>query len=247
MKISIVTAVYNAARTIESTLKSVRAQTYPELEHIVIDGGSTDGTLEVLERYRGNLAALVSERDRGIYDAMNKGLRLATGEIIGTLNADDYYASADVLRKVAEAMESSGADVAWGDLEYVEAGDTARIVRRWRSSPYRPGAFRHGWMPPHPTFFVRRSVYERYGLFREDMKIGADYELMLRVLERHRVRGVYVPEVLVKMRMGGVSNPRFSNVIRVNREAWRAWRVNGMRPAPWTIPLKVFRKLSQFR
>jgi glycosyltransferase involved in cell wall biosynthesis len=245
-RVSIITVVFNNARTIASAIESVRAQSYPSIEHIVVDGGSTDGTLEVLERYRDGLARVIPGPDRGIYDAMNKGLAAATGDIVGTLNSDDFYANPRVVETVVRAMVKSGVDAVWGDLEYVGNQDTANVVRRWKSSPYAPGKFRWGWMPPHPTFFVRRSVYERFGFFRDEFRIAADYELMLRFLEKNRVSCRYIPEVLVKMRLGGVSNRTIGGIVRANREAWRAWRMNGLPVLLHTIVLKIVRKLFQF-
>jgi glycosyltransferase involved in cell wall biosynthesis len=244
--VSIITAVFNNARTLASAIESVRAQTYPAIEHIIIDGGSTDGTLEVIERYRAGFAKVVSEPDRGIYDAMNKGIARATGDIVGILNSDDFYASPRVIETVVRTMEEKGVDVVWGDLEYVGSEDTTRVVRHWRSSPYAHGKFRRGWMPPHPTFFVRRSLYERYGHFRDELRIAADYELMLRFLEKERVSSCHIPEVLVRMRVGGASNRSVANIIRANREAWRAWKMNELPVSPLTIILKLGQKLLQF-
>lgn len=243
--VSIITVVRNNVRTLASTIESVRAQTYSPIEHIIIDGGSTDGTLDVIERYRAGFAVVISEPDRGIYDAMNKGVARATGDIVGTLNADDFYADPHVIETVVRTMRE-GVDVVWGDLDYVGSEDASRVIRHWRSSPYTTGKFRRGWMPPHPTFFVRRSLYERYGHFRDELRIAADYELMLRFLEKNHVPSRYIPSVLVKMRVGGASNRSVTNIIRANREAWRAWKMNGLPASCVTITLKVIRKLSQF-
>jgi glycosyltransferase len=243
--ISIITAVWNAAETIGRCIASLRGQNIP-VEHIVVDGGSTDGTREVLEAHRGALAHLVSEPDRGMYDAMNKGIGLATGEIVGILNADDTYADGEVLRRVCATLERTGSDSLYGDLDYVDQADESRVVRRWRSGEFRPEAFYWGWMPPHPTFFVRRSVYERFGLFRLDMGTAADYELTLRFLLKRRISCAYIPDVLVRMRTGGRSNISLAARLRANRMDRHAWTVNGLRPYPWTIPLKPVRKLRQY-
>jgi len=244
--VSIITAVFNNARTLASAIESVRAQTYAPIEHIIIDGGSTDGTLDVIERYRAGFATVVSEPDHGIYDAMNKGLSAATGDIVGILNSDDFYANPRVIETVVRTMEEKVVDIVWGDLEYVSSEDTTRVIRHWRSSPYARGKFRRGWMPPHPTFFVRRSVYGRYGYFRDELRIAADYELMLRFLEKHQVSSRYIPEMFVKMRVGGASNKSIANIIKANREAWRAWKMNDLPASFVTITLKVIRKVSQF-
>ena len=247
MKISILTVCYNSAATIRDAVDSVLAQEGIEMEYIVIDGGSTDGTLDVLRSYGERLARLVSEPDEGIYDAMNKGVSLATGDVVGILNSDDYYADSEVLSAVAAAFEDSDVDCVFGDLDYVDAEETNRVVRAWRPKPYEPGAFRRGWHPAHPSFFVRRSVYERFGLFDTNLKIAADYEFMLRVLEREQLSSVYLPEVIVKMRMGGASNASVLNVAKANLQCWKAWRQNGLGWSPLPVLVKPLSKLEQLR
>ena len=346
MRISVITTALNAAGAIRDCLESVKGQTYEDVEQIVVDAASTDGTLEILQeakdscqsavssrqlrdgtgckvygsRYKGevqgreinsefrghayqktenrrqrtesrelrvhitgkrnavetpgtcprNFFRVVSEPDNGIYEGMNKGLRLATGDVVGILNADDFYAGPDVLAKVAKVFQDPAVDSCYGDLLYVEeepgdglsvksdgrkaqgAGITAKeekqfkIVRYWKSGDFKPERFYWGWMVPHPTFFVRRSVYEKYGLFNLDLGSAADYELMLRFLVKHRISTVYIPEVLVKMRVGGTSNASLKNRINANRMDRKAWEVNGLRPYPWTIPLKPLRKIPQW-
>lgn len=189
---------------------------------------------------------IVSEPDQGIYDAMNKGVRMAQGDIVGILNSDDYYASPAVLAKVVEVFNNPAIEACYGDLIYVDAADTGRTVRYWRSGGYAPNKFYWGWMPPHPTFFVRRSVYQRFGLFNLDLGSAADYELMLRFLVRHRIKTAYIPEVLVKMRTGGTSNVSWRNRLEANRMDRRAWAVNELKPYPWTLWLKPLRKVSQW-
>lgn len=245
MKISIITVCFNSAATIRDTLESVRAQTHPDVEHIVIDGASTDQTLAIAKEYQ-HVARLLSEPDRGLYDAMNKGIRLATGDVIGILNSDDFYAHPEVLAAVAQRLRESGAGILYGDLIYVHARATRRPVRYWRSGVFRPQYFRHGWMPPHPTFFVRREHYERFGLYDLDFRLAADYELMLRFLYKHRIPACYLPEVLVHMRTGGLSNASLRHRWHANREDRRAWTKNGLRPAFYTLWLKPLRKVSQF-
>ena len=258
MIISIITATYNAAATIADCLQSVASQTHPA-EHIIIDGASTDSTLETV-RQLSSRSHILSEPDRGIYDAMNKGVMLATGDVIGILNADDFYATPNVLAKVASVFEDPAVMSCYGDLEYVREAGTGdestqnlklkiqnyKVVRNWKSGPFKPDKFKWGWMPPHPTFFVRRSVYEKLGLFRLDMGSAADYELMLRFLFRHRITASYIPEVLVKMRAGGVSNATVANRLRANRMDRLAWSVNGLTPYPWTLFMKPLRKLPQY-
>lgn len=238
MKISVVTVCFNSAATIADTLRSVREQSYPDIEHVVVDGGSSDRTAEIVATEGGRVAKFVSEPDRGIYDAMNKGIGLATGDVVGFINADDFYASEDVLAKVAEMFRHSGVDACYGDLCYVKEFDTQSIVRYWRSSEFRPGLFASSWCPPHPTFFVRRKVYERFGHFDLSYRIAADVELMMRFLEIHHVRARYLPEVLVKMRMGGTTNKSLKNIAKQNGEILRALRKHGLA----TNPLGFFAK-----
>lgn len=246
MKISIITVSLNSAATIESTLESVDRQSFSPIEQILIDGGSTDGTLDIIERYRPGVAHVISQPDHGIYDAMNKGIAMATGDVIGILNADDFYVHEQVIAMVAAAFDDESIDVCYGDLEYVDSADTDKVFRYWKSGPYRPDRFYLGWMPPHPTFFVRRSLYEKHGLFNLDLGSAADYELMLRFLLKHGAHAKYVPEVLVRMRAGGASNASLGNRVKANLMDRQAWQINGLRPYPWTLYLKPLSKLSQF-
>ena len=222
MKISIITVCYNSAETIGHTLRSVREQTYKHIEHIVVDGGSTDNTLEVVAAEGQHVAKLISEKDKGIYDAMNKGINLAHGDVVGFINADDFYASTNVLSDVAAVFEKTGSDSCFGDLCYVSQLDPTRVVRYWRSKDFALGSFEAGWCPPHPTFFVRRSVYERLGGFDLNFKIAADFELMARYLEVARISSCYIPNVLVKMRLGGTTNKSLGNILKQNSEIRQA-------------------------
>ncbi len=244
-KTSLITATYNTAATLPHCLESVANQTL-QPEHLLIDGCSTDRTLEIAREYAGHQLQIFSEPDNGIYDAMNKGISKATGDIVGILNADDFYASPFVLENVAKVFEDSSVDACYGDLCYVDYQDTDKVVRYWRSNKYNYQKFYWGWMPPHPTFFVRKSVYQKYGLFNLDLGSAADYELMLRFLVRHHLKTAYIPKVLVKMRIGGVSNATFTNRIKANRMDRLAWSVNGLRPYPWTLTLKPLRKIGQW-
>lgn len=245
MKVSIITATFNSAATVLDTLKSVQSQTWQELEHIVVDGASTDDTLRLLEagKHRG---PFVSEPDKGIYDAMNKGIQMASGEIIGILNSDDVYANPTIIEKVVQLFEQTGADAVYGDLWYVDAADMQRVKRKWVAGNYRREAFLYGWMPPHPTFFVRKSVYAQYGLFNLDMYTAADYELMLRFLYKYQIPAAYLPEVMVKMRVGGASNQSLKNRLLANKGDRLAWKVNGLKPYWFTVTLKPIRKITQF-
>ena len=246
MKISIVTVVLNAAATIEDTLCSVASQTHPDIEHIVVDGGSTDGTLDIIQRHRGRVATFISEPDRGIYDAMNKGIAAATGDIVGTLNADDIYVNEHVLGKIAAAFADPAVGACYADLVYVDRTDLNRIVRYWKSRAYADGLFEKGWLPAHPTFFVRRELYRRFGGFDLRYRYQADFELTMRLLAVHKLPSVYLPEVIVKMRMGGVSNRSVLNVIKGNLEAYRACRRHGLKVSPLFIAKKVLSRLPQF-
>lgn len=245
MSISIITVSFNCRDTLKDTIESVMSQAVAA-EHIIIDGGSTDGTLEMLHGYGDKLAKVVSEPDEGIYDAMNKGIRLATGDVIGILNADDFYSHDEVLHKVLSVFSEKKVDSAYGDLEYVDPVQTSRVVRRWIAGTYQPGDFLLGWMPPHPTFFVRKTVYEKYGLYRPDFYSAGDYEMMVRLMFKHRISSAYIPEVLVRMRAGGVSNSSIRRRLEANREDRRAWKVNGIRAPFYTTILKPLRKVGQF-
>jgi len=243
--ISIITATYNSAESLSDCIESVVNQDI-KADHILIDGGSTDSTLDITNKYQDYLAHTVSESDKGIYDAINKGLKLAVGEVIGILNADDYYSNHDVLRNVVDIFNDSKIDACYGDLIYVDKIDKKKTVRYWRSGSFKHDKFYWGWMPPHPTFFVRRSVYEQYGYYRLDMGTSADYEIMLRFLLKHKIKVAYIPKVLVHMRIGGISNVSFANRLKANSMDREAWEINGIKPYPWTTLLKPIRKLPQW-
>ena len=245
-RISVITVSYNSSATIEDTIRSVSEQTHPDKEYIIIDGGSVDGTVDIINRNINSVSLFISEKDEGLYHAINKGISLATGEIIAILHADDLYAFPHVLSKVAEVFEMSGADTVYGDLDYVKRTDTTEIVRRWRSGGYYDGIFTKGWMPPHPAFFVRRKLYEQYGVYTTVLRSASDYEMMLRLLHKHKCTTAYLPEVLVKMRAGGKSNVSFLNRLRANREDKKAWLMNGLRPGIFTFIRKPLSKLGQF-
>jgi glycosyltransferase involved in cell wall biosynthesis len=246
MKVSIITVVYNNVATICSALDSILSQTYLNKELIIIDGGSTDGTLEKIGQYGKKINVVISEPDNGIYDAMNKGLNLATGDIIAILNSDDLFSTSFVLENVVHKFKQTEADGIFGDLDYVHADDVSKVFRRWISGNYKPGSFLQGWMPPHPTFFVKKAVYDKHGLFDTSFKTAGDYELMLRFVHVYNIELAYLPEVLVKMRTGGVSNSGLKNRIVANLEDRRAWKVNGIKPHFYTLYLKPLRKVFQF-
>lgn len=248
VKVSVITAVFNRVGTIAQALASVRSQSWPQIEHIVIDGGSTDGTLEVLRAHAADLAAWVSEPDGGLYDALNKGLARATGDVIGFLHADDVYATPDALAHVARAFEDPQVDAVYGDLVYTRKDDATRVVRYWRAGGFTPGQMGRGWMPPHPTFYARRSVYERLGGFDTRLRISADYDSLWRFLGNGGVRPAYVPQVLVRMRLGGASNASLRAVLRKSSEDLEVLRRHGLGGlAGWhALVRKNVVKLPQF-
>jgi glycosyltransferase len=243
--ITIITPTYNSAHTLADTLESIAAQDYPHIEHIIVDGLSKDDTLAIAARFP-HVSKIVSEKDKGIYDAMNKGVQMAQGAIIGILNSDDFYAHPQVLSQVVAKMQATEAEALYGDLVYVEPENTDKVVRYWKSGTYRNRLFYWGWMPPHPSFFVRRTVYERLGYFNLQLRQSADYELMLRFLLKNRVSVCYLPSLLVRMRNGGASSASWKNRLNANREDRKAWETNGLKPWFFTLWLKPVSKLRQF-
>lgn len=245
MKVSIITATYNSAATIAHCMASVKNQTYQNIEHIIVDGGSTDHTLTIIQQNEFS-GKLISEKDNGIYDAMNKGIDLATGAIIGILNSDDVYASNQIIEKLVQLFESSKADAIYGNLEYVDSVNTQKITRKWSAGPFSKKAFLFGWMPPHPTFFVKKELYLQYGKFNLNLYTAADYELMLRFMYKFAIKVAYLQEVMVKMRTGGASNQSIKNRLLANKGDRMAWEINGLKPYWFTLFAKPFRKITQF-
>lgn len=245
MKISIVTAVYNSAKSLQSCLHSVNMQNHPFVEHVIVDGGSTDGSVEIVNTTPHRLGTFVSEPDTGIYNAINKGILRSNGDIVGLLHADDLFDSANVLSEVSDLFKSSGADMVYGDLEYVSAKNTSKVIRYWKSGPFKPGMMKRGWMPPHPTVFVRKSLFEKHGLYREDMKIAADYEWLLRWIHFGGVKPAYLPWVVTRMRVGGASNRCLKSILRKTKEDLRAWQINGK--AIMGYPAIVWKNLGKVR
>ncbi|MDU8913416.1 glycosyltransferase family 2 protein [Aestuariicoccus sp. MJ-SS9] len=245
MKLSIVTAVYNRLDTISETLDSVAAQNYAEIEHVIQDGGSTDGTICAIAARQDPRISFVSEHDGGIYDAINRGISRATGDVIGLMHSDDFFPNDQVLARVAHALDDGNVDGVYGDLDYVSAKDTSRIIRRWRSGAYIPEKLAKGWMPPHPTLYLRREVFERHGLYDTSFRIAADYDAMLRYLAKGDIRLAYIPEVLVKMRIGGESNRSLAKILQKSREDYRAIRRNNV-GGLGTLAMKNLSKVQQF-
>jgi glycosyltransferase involved in cell wall biosynthesis len=246
VKISIITVTYNSGATLGQTIRSVASQSYNDIEYIVVDGGSKDNTTELIKKYSDVIAASVSEKDQGLYHALNKGIAMATGEVIGMLHSDDFYINNEVVQKYADTFIKTGADAVYSDLYYVNAQNTDKIVRKWKSGFYREGNFKWGWMPPHPTFFVKKEVYNRFGDFNLNFKTAADYELMLRFIHKHKIRLAYLPEFTIKMRVGGKSNASLLNRLLANKEDRMAWKTNGLKPGWFTLSLKPLRKILQF-
>jgi glycosyltransferase len=246
MKVSIITVCYNSAVTIESTILSVASQDHKDIEYIIVDGKSTDDTLKIIEKYKSSITKIISEKDDGIYFAINKGIALATGDIIGILHADDLYTSSGIISKIVKEFEEKKTDTVYGDLQYVNREDISKVTRHWKSGEYSDGLFLKGWMPPHPSFFVRKACYDKYGVFNTTLRSAADYEMMLRLLHKHKCNTAYIPEVLVKMRVGGKSNVSIANRIRANREDKKAWLLNDLKPGMFTLIMKPLSKLGQF-
>ena len=244
MKVSIITIAYNSAETIEDTIKSVVAQDYPDIEYVIIDGGSTDDTLKIVEQYKDKISKVISEPDKGIYDAMNKGVANASGELIGILNSDDIYADDKVISDIVSKIGDK--DAIYADLVYVKRDATDEVTRYWKSGAYKKGAFVKGWMPPHPTFFVRKNCYDQYGTYNVKLKSAADYECMLRMIHKHQISLAYLPRVITKMRVGGQSNVTVNNRVKANKEDRMAWELNGLKPKFYTLYVKPLRKIGQF-
>lgn len=245
MVISLITVSYNSENTIGDTIRSVLGQTYREVEYIVVDGNSKDETVNIIKSFDGRIARWLSEPDKGIYDAMNKGLKMATGEVVGMLNSDDFYFSTDVLSKVAAAFEDPTVDAVFGDLIFVDPKDLKRTVRTYSSRGWHPRKFARGFMPAHPTFFVRRKFYEQFGLFKTDYRIASDYEMLIRLLYVNKLRYRYLPETMVVMRKGGVSSNGIRSNIILNNEIKRACSENGIRTNLPLIYMKYFTKVFE--
>ncbi|KHT28383.1 glycosyltransferase family 2 protein [Pectobacterium carotovorum] len=245
MKVSIITATYNSAKTISDTLKSLNAQTYPDIEYIIIDGGSKDNTLSLIESSCSRVSVIISEPDKGIYDALNKGILSATGDIIGFLHSDDFFAYPDAVKDIVDAMHESNADAVYGDLNYISSTDNDVIVRKWVSGGFDINKMKLGWMPPHPTFYMKRSCYQRFGSFDLSYRISADYDSLLRYLWIHKITVKYIPKVIINMRVGGMSNRSLSNMIMKTKEDVKAMKSNKL---PWlsAVAGKNLSKIPQF-
>ncbi len=245
MKISIITIAYNSGHSIADAIQSVLNQDYADIEYIIVDGKSKDNTVEVVKSFGSRISKFVSEPDKGIYDALNKGIRMATGDVIGFMHSDDLFANNQIISKVAAVFLEKDVDSVYGDLQYVFKNDTNRVLRYWKSGKFSIRRLKMGWMPPHPTFYVKKKVYDQYGLFNTDFRIAADYDTMLRFLGKYRISTAYLPEVMVKMRVGGASNRSLKNIIKKTKEDMQAIRDNQF-GSVFTLAFKNLRKVTQF-
>jgi glycosyltransferase len=237
---------FNSVETIRDTIKSIISQDYENIEYILIDAGSTDGTLDIIKEYEGYINYFSSEEDDGIYDGMNKGISVASGEVVGILNSDDFYPNSYIVSNVARTFEKRNCDAVYGDLVYVKFYDTDKIVRYWQSGNYSVKKIKNGWMLPHPTFFVKREMYEKYGYYNTELKSAADYEMILKLLYKQNINVFYIPMILIKMRMGGKSNASIMNRIRANKEDGLAWTENQLNKPLFIRIKKPLQKIKQF-
>lgn len=247
MKISIITVVYNNEKTIKDAIESVLSQTYKNIEYVIIDGMSKDNTVSIIKKYEDKLGYFISEKDAGIYDAMNKGIIAATGDVIGILNSDDLYQDTTVINSVmTQFNQNPSLDIVFGDLLYVKSNNVNKIVRNWKSKSYNNNFFENGNVPPHPSLFVKKKVYNEAGLFNLDLKLAADYEFMLRIFKKHNFKSNYINKVIVKMRLGGATNKSFSNIKKQNKEILQAWKNNNLKAPLFLMPLRIIKRLAQF-
>ena len=246
MKVSIITVCRNAEASVESAIQSVLQQDYKDIEYILVDGKSTDKTISIIDKYKSRISKFISEKDEGMYFAINKGIKYATGDVVGILNADDFYLTEKIISRIVKEFQSKQTESVFGDLQYVKKENPKEIFRHWKSESYHSKLFLKGWMPPHPAFFVKRNCYEKFGAFNTSFSISSDYELMLRFLYKHKISSSYIPEVLVRMRTGGMSNVSLKSRVKANREDKLAWKINGLKPNSFTLILKPLSKLRQF-
>lgn len=247
VKVSIITPAYNSAATIRDTIRSVLSQTYPDIEYIVVDGASTDPTLCILDEYKGRISKIISEPDQGLYDAMNKGIGAATGDIVGILNSDDFFTSDDVIETIVSLFEQETIDAVYGDVHFVHPSDLRKCVRYYSSAIFRPSLFRFGFMPAHPSFYVKRQCYEKYGMYALHYRIAADFDLLLRFLYLHKITCKYLPRDVVTMRTGGISTRNIGSRIRLNKEIVAACRTHGLYTHWGLVLLKYLYKVFEIR
>lgn len=247
MKVSIITATYNSGLTLRDTIRSVLSQSYPNIEYIIIDGESKDNTLDIVSEYKDKISKVISEPDKGIYDAMNKGIRMATGDIVGVLNSDDFFASNNVIEKITNAfINQPDLDGVYTNLYYVKQNHPEITVRHWKSSEFIKGSFTKGWHPAHPTLYLKKSIYNKYGYFDLDFKLAADFELMLRFFEKYHIKTKYLDITTVRMRLGGATSKNISNIKKGNIECIKAFKKNGIEVSPLYLVYRLLPKLKQF-
>lgn len=247
MKVSIITVTYNSASTIKNTLESVSAQTYSDIEHIIIDGLSTDNTLDVVKKFGEKVSTIISEKDSGMYDAMNKGIRSATGDVIGILNSDDYFSSNDIVENIAKAFREKTIDAVYGDIKFVNPDELTKTVRYYSSKIFRPWLFRFGFMPAHPSFYMKRTLYEKYGLYELDYKIASDYDLLIKYLYKYKIKTKYIPACFVTMRTGGASTENVNSRIVLNKEIVKACKHYGIYTNMGLLSFKYLYKIFELR
>ncbi|HOV12994.1 MAG TPA: glycosyltransferase family 2 protein [Spirochaetota bacterium] len=247
MKISIITVVYNAEKTIEECIKNVIKQNYKNIEYIVVDGKSSDKTLEIISKYKQNISKIISEKDSGIYDAMNKGINVATGDIIGFINADDYFENENVISDIVNIFNEKRVDCCYGDIVYFDENDNNKIVRYWKTKKENKNMFNDGTFPPHPSFYAKKECYTKYGLYKTDFKIASDFELMLRFLKKNNISSFYLPKIFVRMKSGGAANKNINNIFKGLNESKLSFKLNGLRtPFLFTFKTLIFRFMQQF-
>ena len=247
MKVSIITVTYNSEKYLSDCIQSVRQQNYKNIEHIIIDGKSTDKTIRIIRDHAEHITCWISETDRGMYDAINKGIKMATGDVIGVLNSDDMFASADVVRSIVDCFTTTHVDSVYGDLVYVDPENTQKIVRFWKGVSYKRYRFRYGWMPAHPTFYIRRELVSKYGFYENHYYTAADYEFMARYLYKHKVTSMYMDQMIIKMRNGGISNSNFLGRFRANRRDYLAMKKNNIPFSFLVSIMKPLIKIPQFK
>ncbi|MBX2959224.1 MAG: glycosyltransferase [Flavobacteriales bacterium] len=246
MKISIITVCFNSEKHIKTAIESVINQTYKNIEYIVIDGASKDNTVNIVKSYGDKITKFISEPDKGIYDAMNKGFKLATGDYLAVINSDDFYMCNDAIESVVNELNKKQTDSLFADLIYVDENNTDKQVRYWKSNEFIKGSFKKGWHPAHPTFFVKNGIYKKYGYFDLSFKLAADFELMLRFLEKHQISSCYLPKPIIKMRLGGATNKNIKNIYNQNIECYRAFKVNHLSVSIFYPLYRLLPKLVQF-
>ena len=247
MKVSVITAVLSNRKYLSDAIESVLGQTHADIEYIIVDGGSKDGTIELVQSYGDKIDKFISEKDKGVYYALNKGIAMASGEVIALLHSDDFYVNRFVISQVVEAFKKQQCDAVYSNLYYVSNNNKDKIIRTWNAGIYKLDSFYYGWMPPHPAFFAKREVYQKYDAFNTELKFAADYELMLRFILKHNIQICYLPKYFSKMRVGGASNRSLSNRLKANIEDRKAWKINQMKPRVFTLLLKPFSKIFQYR